>query len=53
MFKNQSDAPCWDVPETLCSHDLVDAKLFKKMGLNKCLSCVYYKQFNKNVNQLI
>ncbi len=47
MFKNQSDAPCWEVPGTLCSHDLMDMKLYEKMGLNKCNACIYYKLYKK------
>ena len=52
MFSEKSGKPCWEVPNTLCSHDLVDMKMYKKLGLNKCNSCMYYKLYFGNGNPI-
>jgi hypothetical protein len=45
MFEDKSKN-CWDVEGTLCNHDLVINSLFEEISLNKCMVCIYYKQFN-------
>ncbi len=48
MFNIHNELMCWNVPDTLCNHDLVNKKLFEKIGINMCDVCLYFKKYNSN-----
>ena len=45
MYENKSEAKCWDVQGTLCTHPTIEH--VEKMGIDKCKYCIYYKSEKK------